>query len=91
MSFERACALSELTDSEPLAVKVADTDVAAAAAAWASVGDDADGLCGTFTDETGPELVERMYPPPTLDRLREVKKQWDPGNLFRRNHNILPA
>jgi hypothetical protein len=32
-----------------------------------------------------------MYPPATLARLREVKRTWDPGNLFRRNHNILPA
>jgi FAD/FMN-containing dehydrogenase len=66
-------------------------DVAAAAAAWAPVGQGADALCGTFTDETGPELLERMYPPATLDRLRQVKRTWDPGNLFRRNHNILPA
>jgi FAD/FMN-containing dehydrogenase len=66
-------------------------DIAAAAAAWAPVGRDADALCGTFTDETGPELVERMYPPATLERLRVIKRTWDPGNLFRRNHNILPG
>jgi FAD/FMN-containing dehydrogenase len=66
-------------------------DLEQAAAAWAAVGKDADALCGTFTDETGPELLERMYPPETLDRLRQVKRTWDPGNLFRRNHNIPPA
>jgi FAD/FMN-containing dehydrogenase len=32
-----------------------------------------------------------MYPPATLERLRAVKAVWDPGNLFRRNHNIRPA
>jgi FAD/FMN-containing dehydrogenase len=26
-----------------------------------------------------------------MDRLREVKARWDPGNLFRTNRNILPA
>ena len=37
------------------------------------------------------ELVERMYPPATLERLRAVKAEWDPENRFRRNHNIRPA
>jgi FAD/FMN-containing dehydrogenase len=69
----------------------ADDAVAAAARVWAPVGEDADGLCGTFTDERDPALVERMYPPATLKRLRAVKREWDPGNLFRRNHNITPA
>ena len=26
-----------------------------------------------------------------FDRLVEVKRQWDPDNLFRLNHNIPPA
>lgn len=26
-----------------------------------------------------------------LERLRRVKRAWDPGNLFRRNHNIEPC
>ena len=25
-----------------------------------------------------------------LERLRELKRAWDPGNLFRRNHNVEP-
>jgi hypothetical protein len=25
-----------------------------------------------------------------LERLRELKRAWDPGNLFRRNHNVAP-
>ena len=27
----------------------------------------------------------------TFERLRELKRVYDPGNLFRRNHNITPA
>ena len=29
-----------------------------------------------------------MYPPATLAKLRRVKAQVDPGNVFRQNHNI---
>jgi FAD/FMN-containing dehydrogenase len=65
-------------------------DVARAAHVWAPVGEGADAVCGTFTDETGPELLERMYPPATLARLRAAKRTWDPDNLSRRNHNIAP-
>lgn len=46
---------------------------------------------GNFTIAADDRYVTRMYPPGTLARLGEVKRQWDPGNLFRRNHNVLPA
>jgi hypothetical protein len=26
-----------------------------------------------------------------MERLRQVKARWDPGNFFRTNRNILPA
>ncbi|GAB7008017.1 hypothetical protein JCM18899A_54960 [Nocardioides sp. AN3] len=26
-----------------------------------------------------------------LDRLRELKREWDPDNTFSGNHNVLPA
>lgn len=66
-------------------------DVAAARAIWDPVGEGAEAVLGTFTDDSGPDVVRRMYPPATMERLRAVKREWDPGNLFRRNHNIVPA
>ena len=32
-----------------------------------------------------------MYPPQTLERLRRIKAELDPGNVFRHNHNFTPA
>ena len=34
------------------------------------------------------EGVRRAYPPATLKRLAEVKRQYDPDNLFRLNLNV---
>ena len=44
-----------------------------------------------FLGDEGPERVRRAYPGATWDRLVEVKRRYDPDNLFRRNHNIPPA
>jgi FAD/FMN-containing dehydrogenase len=38
-----------------------------------------------------PERIRAAYPGATWDRLQKVKKQYDPGNLFNRNQNIVPA
>ena len=45
----------------------------------------------TSRPSTDPGLVSRMYPPETMARLAAVKREWDPQNLFCRNHNVLPA
>ena len=46
---------------------------------------------GNFTTETGDAVVAAMYSPATMARLRAVKKQYDPTNLFSGNLNITPA
>jgi FAD/FMN-containing dehydrogenase len=38
-----------------------------------------------------PERVRDAYPSPTWERLREIKRRYDPANLFRLNHNVPPA
>jgi FAD binding domain/Berberine and berberine like len=38
-----------------------------------------------------PIDVRTCYPPETFDRLQEVKRRYDPGDLFRANHPIPSA
>ncbi|PVU82754.1 hypothetical protein DDP54_06710 [Cellulomonas sp. WB94] len=47
------------------------------------------GAYGNFSNSVAPGLTERMYPPATLTRLRALKREWDPDNLFARNHNVV--
>jgi len=49
------------------------------------------GVYGNFSVDRGDEVIAKMYPPDTLARLRRVKAQLDPGNVFRQNHNITPG
>ena len=44
-----------------------------------------------FLGDEGDERIRDAYPEPTWTRLRQVKSQYDPENLFRRNQNIPPA
>ncbi len=44
-----------------------------------------------FLADEGEARVRGAYPGATWDRLRNIKRQYDPQNLFRRNQNIVPA
>jgi len=48
------------------------------------------GYVGFLANE-GQDRVRAAYPEATWDRLRRVKAQYDPDNLFRLNQNIPPA
>jgi FAD/FMN-containing dehydrogenase len=43
-----------------------------------------------FVGDEGEEGVRRAYPPATLERLAQVKRAYDPDNLFRLNLNVRP-
>ena len=43
-----------------------------------------------FLGDVDPTRVRQAYPGKTWERLVAVKAKYDPGNLFRRNHNVPP-
>jgi len=49
------------------------------------------GVYVSFLGEEGEGRVRDAYPGSTWERLSEIKGRYDPTNLFRLNHNILPA
>jgi len=44
-----------------------------------------------FLREEGEGRLREAYPSPTFERLAEIKKRYDPQNLFHLNQNIPPA
>jgi FAD/FMN-containing dehydrogenase len=44
-----------------------------------------------FMGEENEETIRAAYPGETWDRLRDLKRRYDPENLFRLNHNIPPV
>jgi alkanesulfonate monooxygenase SsuD/methylene tetrahydromethanopterin reductase-like flavin-dependent oxidoreductase (luciferase family)/FAD/FMN-containing dehydrogenase len=61
-------------------------------AAWdAAMAAHTDGLYLSFDTDTRPERLADAFPEPTLTRLRQVKRDWDPANVFRANFPVPPA
>ncbi|MER7763280.1 FAD-binding oxidoreductase [Streptomyces sp. NPDC097619] len=51
----------------------------------------APGVYANFLADDSEERIREAYPDATWDRLRAVKRQYDPQNVFRVNNNIPPA
>lgn len=50
-----------------------------------------EGAYVNFLGDEGAARTRSAYPGATWDRLRRIKRHYDPQNLFRRNQNIPPA
>jgi len=70
----------DLAEHEPWVVELADMLREDGTAAYVN-----------FLGEEGEEGVRAAYPGATWDRLREIKRRYDPTNLFRLNQNVPPG
>ncbi|GAA5114373.1 FAD-binding protein [Pseudonocardia adelaidensis] len=71
-------------------VTVMGKDQQALNAAWDAFAPHVDGLYLSFDTDLRPERLRDAFPPPVLERLRRIKRRYDPGNVFRDNFNIDP-
>ena len=49
------------------------------------------GMYVGFVPHDGQDHTNEVYPPATLERLRAVKRQYDPTNFFHHNLNVTPG
>ena len=59
-------------------------------AIWARLAPHVNGAYANFLALATAEDVSAIYPAETYQRLAAVKRQYDPDNLFARNHNVRP-
>jgi FAD/FMN-containing dehydrogenase len=60
-------------------------------AIWDRLAPHIGGAYANFLSRATEEEVAAIYPAATLERLREVKRRYDPENLFAGNHNVRPG
>jgi len=60
-------------------------------AIWNRLTPHVNGTYANFLASATDEDVAAIYPAHTHRRLVAVKRRYDPGNLFARNHNIRPS
>jgi FAD/FMN-containing dehydrogenase len=72
------------------AAESADVHSAWTNALWQAIRHEGSGVYVNFLEREGADRVRDAYPPATFARLVEIKRKYDPANLFRFNQNIPP-
>jgi hypothetical protein len=75
-------------------VQYEDREEAAVHNAWVNTAaaelDQGEGAVYVNFADNGTGRLQDAYPKATLERLAAIKATYDPTNLFRRNHNVVP-
>ena len=58
---------------------------------FAALAPKARGVYSNFLAREGDARIREAYPTATYERLADIKRRYDPSNLFRMNQNIKPA
>ncbi len=58
--------------------------------AWSVIAPRLSGLYAAYTSDVRPQLLADAFPGETLERLRAIKRRYDPDNLFRRGLVVTP-
>jgi FAD/FMN-containing dehydrogenase len=66
-------------------------DVAWTSEQWARIHGFSAGVYVNFLDDEPAQRTRAAYSAAAYGRLLEVKRRYDPDNVFRSNHNIDPA
>ena len=73
-----------------LPIDAPEDQIEGAHAVWRTIGDQGVGAYAGFLGSDTVEDIAALWPAETLERLRQVKRTWDPENTFRRNFNVAP-
>ena len=57
---------------------------------WRAIEPHQSGVYVNFLTDEGTDRIRSAYGASTYDRLDELKRKYDPGNLFHLNQNIPP-
>lgn len=85
-----AMAWSHRTQNFSLVAATAPSRVARMDSHWARLYPLLDGMYLSFETRTEPDRLLDAFPEPVLTRLRDLKAQWDPDDIFNCNFNITP-
>jgi FAD/FMN-containing dehydrogenase len=85
-----AMAWSHRTQNFAVIAATAPSHVARMDKHWAHLYPLLNGMYASFETSTDPQRLLDAFPEPVLTRLRRLKAEWDPDDVFDRNFNITP-
>ena len=73
-----------------LPITASEEEENAALKTWRSIEVFGEGAYSGFMSSADEDSLKKIFPPETYARLAQIKKQYDPNNVFNQNYNIKP-